>query len=39
LLKVTPTETVESVDPVALAKARQAWTTDCLTLLKGDQHG
>ena len=39
LFKVTPTETVESVDPVALAKARQAWTTDCLTLLKGDQHG
>ena len=39
LFKVTPTEQVMRVDPVAAAKARQTWTQDCLAHLKGANHG
>ena len=35
LFKVTPTETIEVLDPVAEARARQAWTDECLDHLTG----
>lgn len=39
LFKVTPTDVVETLDPIQEARARQRWTMDCLTHLKGAEHG
>ena len=39
LFKVTPTDVVETLDPIQEARARQHWTMDCLTHLKGAEHG
>ncbi|WP_420550792.1 biotin carboxylase N-terminal domain-containing protein [Litorivicinus lipolyticus] len=36
LFKVTPTEQIEVQDPIAAARARQAWTDECLDHLAGD---
>lgn len=39
LFKVTPTEKVETQDPLVLAEAKQQWTQDCLNLIKESRHG
>ena len=39
LFKVTPTEKVETQDPLVLAEAKQQWTQDCLNLIKESHHG
>lgn len=35
LFKVTPTEAIVDVDPIEQAKARQAWTDECMNHLTG----
>ncbi|MGB0966085.1 MAG: biotin carboxylase N-terminal domain-containing protein [Litorivicinus sp.] len=39
LFKVTPTDVIETQDPLEQARARQSWTQDCLNHLKGAEHG
>lgn len=38
LFKVTPTEQIETIDPLELARAKQAWTGDLLTSIAGATH-